>query len=95
MPADDIEIERLREINKTVICISALTDEGIEDLRQEIIRSAPESWLESSPILRDLIEPGEMAILVVPIDIEAPAGRILLPQSQAIRDVLDNGSCAL
>jgi [FeFe] hydrogenase H-cluster maturation GTPase HydF len=68
---------------------------GMLDLREALIRTAPEEFMESPPVMGDLIAPGEMVILVVPIDLEAPRGRLILPQVQSIRDVLDHDSCCL
>jgi [FeFe] hydrogenase H-cluster maturation GTPase HydF len=45
--------------------------------------------------LGDLINPGDVVVLVVPIDLEAPRGRLILPQVQSIRDVLDHDSCCM
>jgi [FeFe] hydrogenase H-cluster maturation GTPase HydF len=68
--------------------------EGVLDLREALIKIAPEDFINPPSILGDLLPPGELAILVVPIDLEAPKGRLILPQVQAIRDVLDNdGYC--
>jgi [FeFe] hydrogenase H-cluster maturation GTPase HydF len=66
--------------------------EGVLDLREALIKIAPEDFINPPSILGDLLPPGELAILVVPIDLEAPKGRLILPQVQAIRDVLDNDS---
>lgn len=74
-----------------VVAVSALTGAGIEDLRAALIAAAPDDWLNAPPLVRDLVPPGECAVLVVPIDKEAPKGRIILPQVQAIRDLLDGG----
>jgi [FeFe] hydrogenase H-cluster maturation GTPase HydF len=68
---------------------------GILDLREALIRSAPEDFIGNPPILGDLISPGDIVVLVVPIDLEAPRGRLILPQVQSIRDVLDHDSCCL
>jgi [FeFe] hydrogenase H-cluster maturation GTPase HydF len=68
---------------------------GMPDLREALIRTAPEEFMDSPPILGDLIAPGELVVLVIPIDLEAPRGRLILPQVQSIRDVLDNDSCCL
>jgi len=65
---------------------------GILDLREALIRNAPDDFINAPSILGDLVPPGELAVLVVPIDLEAPKGRLILPQVQTIRDVLDNGS---
>lgn len=77
-----------------VVPVSALTKSGIEGLKQEIIKSAPKEWTAPT-ILGDLINPGDTVVLVVPIDLAAPKGRIILPQVQTIRDLLDNEAITL
>lgn len=71
---------------------SALNGEGIPELRQLLLQQAPSDFINRPTILADLVGPGEAAILVVPIDKEAPKGRLILPQVQSIRDLLDNDS---
>lgn len=71
---------------------SALTGCGIQELRQAILKIAPDDFINRPGIVSDLVAPGEAAILVVPIDKEAPKGRLILPQVQTIRDLLDNDS---
>jgi [FeFe] hydrogenase H-cluster maturation GTPase HydF len=78
-----------------VVATAAREGRGLPELREALIRSAPEEFLEAPPILGDLISPGEVVVLVVPIDLEAPRGRLILPQVQSIRDVLDHDSCCL
>ncbi|MBN1944872.1 MAG: [FeFe] hydrogenase H-cluster maturation GTPase HydF [Bradymonadales bacterium] len=73
----------------------ATTDQGILDLRQALLDHAPESFVNNPIIVRDLVPPGEMAVLVIPIDKEAPRGRLILPQQQTIRDLLDGDACCL
>ncbi|RPI62549.1 MAG: [FeFe] hydrogenase H-cluster maturation GTPase HydF, partial [Planctomycetaceae bacterium] len=63
--------------------------DGLLDLREALIRNAPDDFINAPSILGDLVPAGELAMLVVPIDLEAPKGRLILPQVQAIRDVLD------
>lgn len=63
--------------------------EGVLDLREALIRSAPEDFINAPSIVGDLVPAGELVMLVVPIDLEAPKGRLILPQVQALRDVLD------
>ncbi|MFA4987226.1 MAG: [FeFe] hydrogenase H-cluster maturation GTPase HydF [Candidatus Brocadiia bacterium] len=65
---------------------------GLLDLREAIIRSAPEDFINQPTIVGDLVPAGEMAVLVIPIDLEAPKGRLIVPQVQTIRDLLDNDS---
>ena len=74
---------------------SALNGTGFTNLRQLLLRSAPQDFIDRPGILADLVGPGEVAILVVPIDKEAPKGRLILPQVQSIRDLLDNDSFCL
>lgn len=64
--------------------------EGIADLREALIRAAPEDFINAPAIIGDLVPPGELVVLVVPIDKEAPKGRLILPQVQTIRDLLDS-----
>lgn len=71
---------------------SALNGEGILALRQTILKTAPDDFINRPSIVSDLVGPGEAAILVVPIDKEAPKGRLILPQVQSIRDLLDGDS---
>ena len=74
----------------SVVKTSALTGFGMLDLRQAILDHAPDDFINRTGIISDLVGPGEMAVLVVPIDKEAPKGRLILPQVQSIRDLLDN-----
>ena len=75
-----------------VVETSAITGLGILNLRQAILDHAPDDFINRPRIVSDLVVPGEMAVLVVPIDKEAPKGRLILPQVQTIRDLLDNDS---
>jgi [FeFe] hydrogenase H-cluster maturation GTPase HydF len=68
----------------------ANTGEGILALRELLLSETPADFLEPRGILSDLVGPGGMAVLVIPIDKEAPKGRIILPQVQSIRDLLDH-----
>jgi [FeFe] hydrogenase H-cluster maturation GTPase HydF len=62
----------------------------------EMIREAiPEHSFRTSALLGDIIKPGDIVLLITPIDVEAPAGRLILPQVQAIRDILDNDAVAI
>ena len=68
---------------------SALTGRGIEELVQLIITEAPQDWARAA-IAGDLLSSGDLALLVTPIDGAAPQGRLILPQVQTIRDLLDH-----
>ena len=81
--------------NIHVVEISIKSNLGILDFRKMILTAAPEAFFNNPVILRDLVEPKGMVIQVMPIDKEAPKGRLLLPQVQAIRDVLDGDALTL
>jgi len=74
---------------------SALRREGLEAVREALIRAAPEDFINSPPLIRDLIEPGDLVVLVIPIDKEAPKGRLIQPQVMTLREILDHGAMAL
>ena len=74
--------------------VSALTGRGIIELREAIARSVPEST-DKGTIVGDLISPGDFVVLVVPIDKAAPKGRLILPQQQVIRDILESSAIAV
>lgn len=77
------------------VLVSAKNGCGILELREMLVKIAPEDFMCGGTIVGDLVPPGELAILVVPIDLEAPKGRLILPQVQTIRDILDNDSYCL
>lgn len=78
-----------------VVTAVASTGEGVEDARRAILEAVPPEFIESNLIVADLIRPGDCVVLVVPIDKEAPKGRLILPQVQTIRDLLDHDAQAL
>jgi len=78
-----------------VVKSSAKEGRGVHELREALIQTAPEEFISGGTIAADLVPPGECAVLVVPIDLEAPKGRLILPQVQTIRDLLDNDSYCL
>lgn len=88
-------LDKLNRLKIPVIQTSAISGSGIADLRQALIAAAPADFIDNPAIVSDLVGPGEMAVLVVPIDKEAPKGRLILPQVQAIRDLLDGDAYCL
>ena len=82
------------KINAPMICVSSKDKIGIEELKKEIINVMPQSSNDLK-LVSDLIKPKDFVVLVVPIDKAAPKGRLILPQQQVIRDILDNGSTAI
>jgi [FeFe] hydrogenase H-cluster maturation GTPase HydF len=88
-------VESLRGRTIAVVEVSAARKQNITDFRQALLDNAPADFIENPAIAADLVGPGETAILVVPIDKEAPKGRLILPQVQTIRDLLDGDACCL
>jgi [FeFe] hydrogenase H-cluster maturation GTPase HydF len=86
------QLERLAAAEIPCLKTAAKSGTGVIDVREALIRLAPEEFLNAPSIVGDLVGPGELAVLVVPIDTEAPKGRLILPQVQSIRDLLDNDS---
>ena len=76
-----------------IVKTSALTGEGIHELKEKLASLKPSN--EEGKLISDKINPGNLIILVVPIDKAAPKGRLILPQQQVIRDILDSGATAL
>ena len=77
-----------------VIYVSAASGTNIYELKEKIASLKPEDT-HKYPLIADLIDPMDLVILVVPIDKAAPKGRLILPQQQTIRDILERGSLSL
>lgn len=76
------------------VLVSAADDMNIQELKEKIATLKPEDT-HKYPLIQDLIEPLDLVILVVPIDKAAPKGRLILPQQQTIRDILERGALSL
>lgn len=76
------------------IWVSARTGLNVRELREMAARAAATGG-EARPLVADLLSPGDIAVLVVPIDKAAPKGRLILPQQQTIRDALEAGASSL
>ncbi len=70
-------------------------DQVLAALKAELLRVCPEEFITPPPLMGDLVKPGGLAMLIVPIDLQAPKGRLILPQVQTIRDALDNDAATL
>lgn len=84
------EIHNINNIFDNPLFISAIKNENLDKLKEELIKNLEQDE-EERPIVGDLLSYGSTVVLVVPIDSEAPKGRIILPQVQVIRDCLDHG----
>lgn len=77
------------ELGEKLIPISAQDGRGLEEVRHAIEKAVPEDF-QRRRILGDLVSPGDLVLLVMPQDIQAPKGRLILPQVQTIRELLDS-----
>lgn len=73
--------------------VSAVTGENIHGLKEQLARM--KTLEPAQPLVKDLVSPGDVVILVVPVDSAAPKGRLILPQQQVIRELLDCGAAAM
>jgi [FeFe] hydrogenase H-cluster maturation GTPase HydF len=83
------------EIQTDILEISALQKTGIENLIEKLKEVIPETAYRSKSLIGPLLKHGDTVLLITPIDIEAPEGRLILPQIQVIRDILDNDCIAV
>lgn len=90
---EELRNKRDRLGGSSVFFVSSVTGEGIRELKE---KAAGMTFLgeEKYPIIKDLVSPGDTVILVVPVDKAAPKGRLILPQQQTIRELLDAGAMA-
>lgn len=86
-------VKTAAEADDHTIHVSALTGDGIYELKEKLARLKPAD--AEAPNVSDLIHSGDMVVLVVPIDSAAPKGRLILPQQQTIREILDSNSAAI
>ncbi len=71
---------------------TASREKIIAEVKQALIQLAPEDFIVNAPLAHDLVQPHSHVVLITPIDIEAPKGRLIMPQVQTIRDLLDYDS---
>ena len=90
--------EEVRDLAMSVrpgeVLVSAADGMNIQELKEKIATLNPEDT-HKYPLIQDLIKPLDLVILVVPIDKAAPKGRLILPQQQTIRDILERGALSL
>lgn len=90
---DTIEFFKSKE--KEVITFSSLENTNLKEIIQKIQNHIPESAYKIHSLIGDIMQYGDTVLLITPIDIEAPEGRLILPQVQVIRDILDNEGIAV
>ncbi|WP_337998077.1 [FeFe] hydrogenase H-cluster maturation GTPase HydF [Oleispirillum naphthae] len=94
-PPPAADLARLAAEGIPALAVSALSGEGIAALKAALAARVPEGRVVTPHLLGDLVPPGGVVVLVVPIDLGAPKGRLILPQVMAIRDVLDSDAFCL
>ncbi|SFL83411.1 [FeFe] hydrogenase H-cluster maturation GTPase HydF [Pelosinus propionicus] len=94
MVDSELVLKWSKEFNIPLLPTSVKNGQGIEELKQLIITYAPSEW-QGPPVIGDLIKAKDTIILVTPIDSAAPKGRLILPQVQTIRDILDHDGVAI
>lgn len=94
-PADAALAARLAGLGVPAVETVATSGSGIPRLREALLAAAPADAVEGRRIVGDLVSPGDLVVLVTPIDAEAPKGRIILPQVQTLRDLLDSGAISV
>ncbi len=90
----DLMGEPFRDARFPYVFVSARTGEGIHALRERLAGLLPEKR-KSKRLLADLLKPLDLVVLVVPIDKSAPKGRLILPQQQTIREILEAGAASV
>lgn len=88
------DLNEVTDLKENEISVSALDNTGINSLR-EMVANLTSNKASERKIIGDLLAPGDIVLLVIPIDSAAPKGRLILPQQQVIRDVLDSGAVAV
>ena len=95
---DLLSTEKIKDLAMSVrageVLVSASDGMNIQELKEKIASLKPEDT-HKYPLIQDLIEPLDLVILVVPIDKATPKGRLILPQQQTIRDILERGALSL
>jgi [FeFe] hydrogenase H-cluster maturation GTPase HydF len=93
--SDNLMKQLQQEYKTDIISFSIFNQANKEKIISSILNRMPESAYLSKSLVGDLINYGDTVLLITPIDIEAPEGRMILPQVQAIRDILDNDGIAV
>jgi len=94
-PEHDFVLKVKEKTGTELFEFSAVDKRNYESLIELIRTTIPEHSYRTPALLGDLINYGDLVLLITPIDVEAPAGRLILPQVQAIRDILDNDAVAI
>ncbi|MBN1233744.1 MAG: [FeFe] hydrogenase H-cluster maturation GTPase HydF [Candidatus Coatesbacteria bacterium] len=96
---DNSLIEKLKGKTRHILKCSSVDEANrnryVNEFKEMLLEICPDEFLSPPLLIGDLLKPGDIAVLMVPIDLQAPKGRLILPQVQAIRDALDNDAATL
>ena len=99
IPPNPDFLNLLKTKGDRLVALSAVAtddrDKAMASVMRHFLEMAPDDVIRTPSLIGDLLPPGGLAVLVVPIDLQAPKGRLILPQVQTIRDALDNDAAAL
>lgn len=90
-PPEHLLRQLREEFQLPTVSVSALKREGFSELKRTLLENVSEEWISSPVLVSDLLPPDSLVVLVLPIDKEAPKGRLILPQVQVLRELLDHG----
>lgn len=93
-PSEAVRRQAAESAQAPVFAVSSATGAGVEELKRALARIVPEDAAQHR-IIGDLLQPNDIVVLVTPIDSAAPKGRLILPQQQVVRDILDSGAIAV
>ncbi len=89
-------VKEISEKSDEILKISIKSDNDIvSNFKESLIKIIPDDYIQDIPILSDIVAPKDTAVLVIPIDKEAPKGRLILPQVNVLRDILDIGAVSV
>lgn len=92
-------VKTFRDRSIRVVAVSSADPAGrdnyVNAVKRTLLEAMPEDFLQAPSLIGDLLPPGGLAVLVVPIDLQAPKGRLILPQVQTIRDALDSDAAVV
>jgi [FeFe] hydrogenase H-cluster maturation GTPase HydF len=99
-PPSDAFVEQVKAdgVAHVLACTSTDTEHReryLNEIKRALIECCPEDFLQPPPLIGDLVRPGGLVMMVVPIDLQAPKGRLILPQVMCIRDALDSDAASL
>lgn len=94
MPTEG-DIAFCREHKRQWYSTSAADQSGITELKEGLAKLAPTEYRQEKVLVGDIINPGDVVLLIAPIDTAAPKGRLILPQVQVLREILDNDAVGM